>query len=103
MTAESSTQTSTAPQAARRQRTAKVGIVTSDVRDKTIAVTVEFLFKHAKYGKQIRRRSVLHAHDEKNEARKDDRVEIRECRPMSKSKHWRLVRIITAAPREDLA
>lgn len=84
----------------RHTRPTAVGVVTSDVRDKTITVTVPFTTKHPKYGKYIRRRTVYQVHDEKNEARKGDRVEIMHCRPISKTKAWRLVRIVAAAPRE---
>ena len=75
-----------------------VGVVASDKADKTIKVVVEFQTKHAKYGKYLKRRTTLHAHDEKNEAKEGDRVEIAECRPLSKTKHHRLVRIVEKAP-----
>src|SRR3954447_18190243 len=58
-----------------------VGVVASDKGDKTLKVVVTYQTKHAKYGKFLKRRSVLHAHDEKNEAREGDRVEIAQCRP----------------------
>lgn len=80
----------------------RIGIVTSDVRNKTIRVDMLFSVRHPKYGKFVRRRTVLHAHDENNEARKGDRVEIAHCRPLSKTKSWRLVRIVEAAPREGV-
>lgn len=83
----------------RRRRPARVGVVTSDVRDKTISVTVRFQVTHSKYGKIMGRRTVLQAHDEKNEAAIGDRVEITECRPISKTKCWRLLRIVEKAPR----
>ena len=70
------------------------GVVQSDVRDKTIKVVVSFLVKHPKYGKYLRRRTTLHAHDPQNEARVGDTVEVMECRPMSKQKSWRLVRVL---------
>ncbi len=89
----------TAQQAAvsppRQPRRTRVGVVTTHGRNKTIAVAVQYSERHAKYGKYLRRNSVLHAHDEKNEAHKGDTVEITECRPISKTKHWRLVRIVT--------
>jgi small subunit ribosomal protein S17 len=50
--------------------------------------------KHPKYGKFIRRRTVLHVHDENNESRTGDVVEVAQCRPISKTKCWRLVRIV---------
>src|SRR3954447_5278828 len=74
------------------------GIVASDKGAKTIKVLVEYQTKHPKYGKYLKRRTVLHAHDEKNEAREGDTVEIAECRPLSKTKHHRLLRIVTKAP-----
>ncbi len=73
------------------------GIVTSDVRQKTIKVEIKRLVKHARYGKYIFRSTNLHAHDEKNEAKKGDRVEIVETRPLSKQKRWRLVKIVERA------
>jgi small subunit ribosomal protein S17 len=69
-------------------------VVTSAKPNKTIRVEVPFLTRHPKYGKFIRRRTVIHAHDEKNEAREGDRVEVMACRPISKTKSWRLVRIV---------
>ncbi len=74
------------------------GVVASDKGDKTIKVVVNYQTKHAKYGKYLKRRSVLHAHDEKNQAREGDTVEIAESRPLSKTKHHRLLRILTKAP-----
>jgi small subunit ribosomal protein S17 len=83
--------------ASRTRRARRVGVVTSAARDKTVKVTVSFLVKHSKYPKLLQRRSVLHAHDEKNEAREGDLVEIAACRPISKTKHWRLVRVLDKA------
>lgn len=92
--------TATAAAKTRKRRTTRVGVVTSTARQKTIAVTVQYLVKHPKYGKYTRRSTVLHAHDEKSECRLGDVVEVGETRPMSKTKCWRLVRIVTAAPVE---
>ena len=75
-----------------------VGVVASDKGNKTIKVVVDFQTKHPKYGKFLRRRTVLHAHDEKNEAKEGDKVELAECRPLSKTKHHRLIRIVEKAP-----
>ena len=86
------------PTAARSARPTRVGVVTSAVRDKSIKVTVPYQVKHPKYGKYLQRRMTLHAHDEKTEAAKGDLVEIAECRPISKTKHWRLLRIVEKAP-----
>lgn len=88
------------PAPPRRPRSRQVGVVTSAARDKTIRVTVSYLVRHPKYGKYIRRRTVLHAHDERNECRDGDVVEVMACRPLSKTKAWRLVRVLRRAPRE---
>lgn len=88
------------PKAARKPRPARIGVVTTAGREKTIKVTIMYQVKHPKYGKYLRRRTVLHAHDERNEAGVGDLVEVVECRPISKTKHWRLVRIIEKAPRQ---
>lgn len=74
------------------------GVVASDKGDKTIKVVVKFQTKHPKYGKIMKKRTVLHAHDEKNEANEGDTVDIGECRPLSKTKHHRLLRIVDRAP-----
>ena len=70
------------------------GVVASDKGDKTIKVVVNYQTKHPKYGKYLKRRTTLHAHDEKNEAKLGDTVEIAECRPMSKTKHHRLLKVV---------
>ena len=75
-----------------------VGVVASDKGNKTIKVVVDYQTKHPKYGKYLKRRTVLHAHDEKNEAKEGDTVELSECRPLSKTKHHRLLRIVQRAP-----
>ena len=84
-------------QTPRPKRRTIQGIVSSDRMDKSITITVERRFKHAKYGKYIRRHSKVHAHDEQNDAHVGDTVEIMECRPLSKTKRWRLVRVIERA------
>ena len=76
----------------------KSGIVLSDSRDKTVTVAVDYQRKHPKYGKILHRQAKLHVHDEKNEARNGDRVEIAMCRPLSKTKSWRITRILVKAP-----
>ncbi|HPF39244.1 MAG TPA: 30S ribosomal protein S17 [Phycisphaerae bacterium] len=75
-------------------RRKRIGVVETSKRDKTIKVRIDRLLRHPKYGKYMQRRLVLHAHDEKNEAQVGDVVEISECRPISKTKSWRLLRII---------
>ncbi len=86
----------------RARRATRFGVVHSDKRDQTIGVTIEFRVRHEKYGKIMQRRRKLHAHDEKNEARVGDEVEVVSCRPISKTKCWRLLRVIRKAP-EGLA
>ena len=76
----------------------RVGIVESDGRDKTRKVAIKFSVKHPKYGKYMRRRTVLHVHDEKNVSKVGDRVEIAECRPISKTKSWVLLQVLESAP-----
>jgi|SRR6266700_2207256 small subunit ribosomal protein S17 len=82
----------------RRQRRTAIGLVTSDKMNKTRRVEIPRLVKHPRYGKYIRRRTVCHVHDEQNESRQGDTVEIMESRPLSKTKHWRLVRVVIKAP-----
>src|ERR1051325_12223207 len=93
--AETNTATETAPRA---QLRTVVGVVASDKGNKTIKVIVNFQTRHTKYGKSLKRRTILHAHDEKNEAKEGDTVQIAECRPLSKTKHHRLLRIVQKAP-----
>jgi small subunit ribosomal protein S17 len=76
------------------------GTVVSNKMNKTIAVSVERLVKHSAYGKYVRRTTKLLAHDENNECRAGDTVAIAECRPLSRHKAWRLVRVIERAPAE---
>ena len=82
----------------RGKRRVEVGVVTSDKMNKTRRVEIPRLVKHARYGKYIKRRTICHIHDEANESRLGDTVEIMETRPLSKTKHWRLVRVVTKAP-----
>src|ERR1700744_584623 len=92
------TQTATSSDAAKPQRALLrtfTGIVESDKADKTIKVVVAYQTRHPKYGKFLKRRTVLHAHDEKNDAKEGDTVEVAECRPLSKTKHHRLLRIVS--------
>lgn len=91
---EASVQTSTSPR--------RVGVVASDARNKTRKVVVAFKAKHPKYGKYVRQRSVLQVHDETNESRLGDTVEVEACPPMSKTKTWRLVRIVSRAATENV-
>ncbi len=82
----------------RGRRRVAVGLVTSDKMNKTRRVEIPRLVKHARYGKYIKRRTICHVHDEQNESHAGDIVEIMETRPLSKTKNWRLVRIVTKAP-----
>ena len=73
------------------------GRVVSNKMDKTITVLVERRVKHPVYGKYVKRSTKLHAHDENNECNQGDLVTITSCRPLSKSKSWRLVDIVERA------
>lgn len=73
------------------------GRVVSNKMDKTITVLVERLVQHPLYGKYIRRSSKVHAHDENNECQEGDIVSIEQCRPLSKSKTWRLIKVVERA------
>ena len=82
-----------------RRRTA-VGTVTSDRMDKTIIVQAVRRVPHGMYGKYVKRYTRYRAHDEKNEARVGDVVELMESRPLSKTKAWRLARVLQRAGME---
>ncbi|MEP0355485.1 MAG: 30S ribosomal protein S17 [Paraglaciecola sp.] len=73
------------------------GRVVSNKMDKSITVAVERKVKHPIYGKFIKRTTKLHAHDETNQCNEGDVVTVRECRPLSKSKNWMLVDVVTKA------
>ena len=88
---------------ARSQRKTIVGVVRTAKMDKTRRVEVPRLQKHPKYGKYVKRRTVCYMHDENNESKVGDTVEIMETRPMSKLKRWRLVRVVAAAGVEEVA
>ena len=70
------------------------GVVTVKSGDKTVRVVLEYQVKHPKYGKMLRRRTTAHVHDQANLAAVGDTVEICKCRPISKSKNWRLVKVV---------
>ncbi len=82
----------------RNVRKTVIGRVTSTKMSKTISVEQERRFTHPLYKKIVKRHSVLKAHDESEDAREGDQVEIAETRPYSKTKRWRLVRVVTRAP-----
>ena len=74
-----------------------IGRVISDKMEKSITVLVERKVKHPLYGKYIRRSTKIHAHDDSNECNMGDTVVVEQCRPLSKTKTWRLVRILERA------
>ena len=80
-----------------QKRKIVTGRVIGNSGDKSIKVAIDFRVKHPKYGKYIERRSKLSVHDEHNQAGVGDIVEIAECRPYSKSKSWRLVKVVEKA------
>ncbi|CUX96820.1 30S ribosomal protein S17 [Candidatus Doolittlea endobia] len=73
------------------------GRVVSDKMEKSIVVAIERFVKHPIYGKFIKRTTTLHVHDENNDSNIGDIVEISECRPISKTKSWTLVRVVEKA------
>ena len=81
----------------RNKRKTFIGFITSRMGAKSVKVTVPYRTPHAKYQKVINRQTVIHVHDEKNEAKVGDMVRIGETRPLSKTKRWRLVEIISRA------
>src|SRR6478609_5328925 len=95
---ETTSATQESKQGERGNRRVAVGVVTSDKMSKTRRVEIPRLVKHPRYGKYIKRRTVCHVHDENNASRLGDTVEIMETRPLSKTKNWRLVRVVTKAP-----
>lgn len=82
----------------RKARRSLVGVVTSKSGDKSIKLTYFYKVPHPLYGKEIRRKTVIHVHDENNECALGDKVEVMETRPISKLKRFRVVRIIEKAP-----
>jgi small subunit ribosomal protein S17 len=81
----------------RNRRKVRTGTVISDARDKTVTVEVTDAIRHAKYGKTVRRRKRLHAHDQDNDARLGDTVRVMETRPLSRTKRWRVTEIVERA------
>ena len=81
----------------RGTRKARVGVVISDARDKTVTVEVTDSTRHARYDKTIPRRKRLHAHDETNDANVGDTVRVMETRPVSKTKRWWVVEVVERA------
>ncbi len=82
---------------ATRQARSLQGVVVSDKMDKSVTIQVERKVKHPLYKKYIRRSTKFHAHDENNDCRIGDTVVIEQCRPISKTKNWRLVEVVERA------
>jgi small subunit ribosomal protein S17 len=82
---------------ARNARKSRVGLVVSDKMQKTVVVAIERRVPHPVYGKMVTRTKRLKAHDEENSAKTGDTVRIRETRPLSKDKRWRVVEIVERA------
>jgi len=85
------------PTSQRNLRKTVIGFVSSRMGDKSVKVTVPYQTPHPRYHKVIKRKTVLHAHDEKNEVQVGDKVEVMETRPLSRLKHWRVTRVIERA------
>ncbi len=94
----SDTNTATATAPVRGHKKERVGEVISNKMTKTIVVRVERRFPHPEFKKVITQYNKFYAHDEKSEAQVGDRVRIQECRPLSKTKRWRLVEVVDRNP-----
>jgi len=88
-------------QAKRLHKVARIGVVDSVSGRKTVRVVVNNLVKHSLYGKYMRRRSKLTVHDEQEQARVGDIVEVVQCRPISKRKSWRVRKVVSRGPGEE--
>lgn len=82
---------------ARSARKTQIGFVTSRSGDKSVKVTIAYKTPHPLYHKVVNRQTVLHVHDEKNETKVGDKVEVMETRPLSRLKRWRIVSVVQAA------
>jgi len=80
-----------------------IGVVTSDKMTKTRRVEIPRLVRHPMYGKFVRRKTVCYVHDEQEQSNVGDRVEIEECRPMSRNKRWNLVQVLEKCRAVDVA
>lgn len=97
MATKTTTKTTSAPakaQTGKKAQAARQGLVAADTRDKTRKVILPNTQVHPKYGKIIRKRTVLQVHDASNTSRTGDLVEIAPCNPVSKTKRWALVRVV---------
>jgi small subunit ribosomal protein S17 len=83
--------------AKRPSRKVRVGKVVSSAMDKTVVVAVESMVRHPLYGKTMKRTTKLYAHDEENQCEVGDTVRVMETRPLSRTKHWRMVSILEKA------
>jgi small subunit ribosomal protein S17 len=81
----------------RNSRKTQVGFVSSRSGDKSVKVTIAYKTPHPLYHKVVNRQTVLHVHDEKNETKVGDKVEVMETRPLSRLKRWRVVSVLQAA------
>ena len=79
------------------RRKQRDGVVVSDKMDKTVVIKIDHSVRHRVYGKIVRHTSKLQVHDERNEAHVGDTVRVMETRPLSKTKRWRLVEVVTRA------
>ena len=78
----------------KRELKSLTGVVISNSGNKSIRVAIDLRVRHPKYGKYMKRRTKLAVHDEHNQGRVGDVIEIAECRPYSKTKSWRLMRVV---------
>jgi small subunit ribosomal protein S17 len=92
---------STATSGSRNTRKTLIGFVTSRSGDKSIKVTIAYKTPHPLYHKVINRKTVVHTHDEKNETKVGDKVEIMETRPISRLKRWRVISVVQHAITTD--
>lgn len=92
---------STATKGQRTNRRKQIGLVSSRSGDKSVKVTVAYKTPHRLYHKVINRQTVLHVHDEKNETKVGDKVEVMETRPLSRLKRWRVVSVLLKAVTTD--
>src|SRR3954463_11894463 len=88
---------STATAGQRTQRKTQIGFVSSRSGDKSVKVTLDYKTPHPLYQKVVKRQTVLHVHDEKNETKIGDKVEVMETRPISRMKRWRVVSVLQKA------
>lgn len=87
----------------RNSRKTLIGNVTSRSGDKSVKVTVPFKVPHPRYQKVINRKTVVHVHDEANETKVGDKVEIMETRPLSRLKRWRVIKVLERAVTVEVA